>query len=111
MALMKSAAGTSTFFIAAHTFAKFYRGGRKSAREAQLVKQWRPEIVPIHVAEARLAGELLGRSGGSNSMDAILVATAALHGISEIFTTDPDDVGKLCYALDRTPRIAVVSAT
>ncbi len=112
MALMKSAAGTSIFFVAAHTLTEFHRGGSGTAREALLLKQWRPEILTIDAAEARLAGELLGRTGGNNSMDAIVVAAAALHGIDEIFTTDPDDIERLRNALGSgRARIAVVDAS
>ncbi len=80
-------------------------------REAQLVNQWRPEVLPINAAEARLEGELLGRTGGSNSMDAIVVSTAALHGIGEIFTTDPDDLVQLRNALVPAQPIAIVDVT
>lgn len=111
MALMKSAAGKSIFYVAAHTLAEFYRDGTTTAREAQLLNQWRPEILPIGAAEARLAGELLGRTGGNNSMDAIVVATAALHGMDEIFTTDPGDLERLRDSLPPARRrIAVVDA-
>lgn len=111
MALMKSAAGTSVFFVAAHTLAEFYRGGTSTAREAQLVHRWRPEVIPVGAAEGRLAGELLGRTSGTNSMDAIVVATAAMHRIDEIFTTDPTDIARLRDALDTSaPWIAIVAA-
>ncbi|MEO7039071.1 MAG: PIN domain-containing protein [Candidatus Elarobacter sp.] len=95
LALMKLAAGRSVLHVAAHTFAEFYRGGQQSAREAQLVKQWRPEIISIAAAEGKLAGELLARSNGDNSMDALVVAAAALHGIGEIYTSDPTDLRAL----------------
>jgi len=108
MAAMKLAAGKATFFIAAHTFTEFYRGGKITAREAQLINQWQPEVLFITDAEAKLGGELLGITGGENSMDAILVATAAFHRISEIFTTDPSDLLRLRESREALRTIAVV---
>jgi predicted nucleic acid-binding protein len=107
---MKAAAGTSILYVAAHTIAEFYRGGTRTAREAQLLNQWRPEILPIGIAEGKVAGELLAATGGDNSMDALVVACAALHGIDEIYTTDPDDLGQLCAELPRGRKIVVVDA-
>jgi len=96
---MKACAGNSILYVAGHTFAEFYRGGARTAREAQLVKQWRPEIVEVGSDEGKLAGELLATTRRANSMDALVVACAALHGIGEIYTTDPDDLRELCVHL------------
>jgi len=109
LALLKVAAGNSIFHIAGHSFAEFYRDGRQTAREAQLVRMWRPEIISITADEGKLAGTLLGTTGMSNSMDAIVVAVAALHGINKIFTSDPDDLTALRNALPARDRaIAIV---
>jgi predicted nucleic acid-binding protein len=108
MAALKVAAGSATFFIAAHTFTEFYRGGKTTAREAQLINQWRPEVLVITAAEAKLGGELLGAIDGENSMDAILVATAALHRINEIFTTDPADLLHLRSSRESLRTISIV---
>jgi predicted nucleic acid-binding protein len=111
MATMRLAAGKATFFIAAHTFTEFYRGGKTTAREAQLVNQWRPEILVITDAEAKFGGELLGATGGENSMAAILIATAALHRIDEIFTTDPGDLLRLRNSRVNLRTIAIVDVS
>ena len=72
---------------------------------------WRPEVLLVGEPEGRRAGELLGIVGGNDSMDALLVAVADLHTISEIFTTDPNDVERFCNARGaRSRRIAVVNA-
>ena len=58
-----------------------------------------------------LAGTLLATTRGSNSMDALLVAVAALHGLTHIFTTDIKDIAELVGALEPSPRrIAVTDA-
>lgn len=109
LALMKSAAGRSILYVGGHTFAEFYRGGSRTAREAQLLNQWRPEIVQVGMAEGKCAGELLAATGRDNSMDALVVACAALHGIAEIFTSDPDDLGELSARLPAgSPRLRIV---
>jgi predicted nucleic acid-binding protein len=101
LALMKIAAGNSILYVAGHTFAEFYRDGRQTAREAQLVRTWRPEIISVTADEGILAGKLLGQTGNSNSMDAIVVAVAEIHGITEVYTGDPDDLTALRNALPR----------
>ena len=49
---------------------------------------------------AKLAGTLLGRSGTSDAVDAIVVATAAVVS-AEIVTSDPDDLRVLIDVADR----------
>ena len=95
MALMQSAASKALFFIAGHSFAEFYRGGRRTAREALLVKQWRPEVVAIGSDEGKFAGELLAATRRDNTMDALVVSTAIMHRMDEILTSDPDDLEQL----------------
>jgi len=107
-ALMATTIGQAILYVAAHTIAEFYRGGRRSAGEARLLNLWRPEVLSIGADEGRLAGELLATTGGSNSMDALVVAAAAIHGITEIFTTDPDDLIALRDARPAAPtKIAI----
>jgi len=50
---------------------------------------------------AKLAGTLLGRTGTSDAVDAIVVATAALAG-AEIVTSDPGELRALTEAARRT---------
>jgi predicted nucleic acid-binding protein len=109
LALLKAAAGTAILLVGGHTFAEFYRGGTRTAREAHLVNQWRPEVVHVGSAEGKFAGELLAETGRDNSMDALVVACAALHSAQKIYTSDPDDLRGLCAHLPRGSRpIAVV---
>lgn len=49
-------------------------------------------------AIAKRAGELLGRTGTSDAVDAIVVATAIELEAATIFTSDPDDLGTLIDA-------------
>jgi predicted nucleic acid-binding protein len=91
-ALLKTIAGKSILYVASHTVAEFYREGATSAKQGLLARQWRVEYVPITVADGQLAGTLLGRSGGNNTMDALLVALASRGRFNYVFTSDPDDL-------------------
>ncbi len=110
MALMARAAGKALFFVCASTIAEFYRGGGKTAAEARLLNTWRPQVISIHEDVGRCAGELLARTGGANSMDALVVAAAMLRGVSEIFTTDLDDIEQLVGADTRAEGLVVTKA-
>lgn len=73
-------------------------GGRRQARLAFLLR-----ACVIHTpgeAVAKLAGTLLGRTGTSDAVDALVVATAALVS-AEIVTSDPRDLRVLIEATDR----------
>jgi hypothetical protein len=94
-ALLKAIAGNSILFVASHTVAEYYREGSTSAKQGLLARQWRVEYVPITLADGQLAGALLGRAGGKNSMDALLVAIASRGHFNYVLTSDPDDIERL----------------
>jgi len=98
-ALLKVVTGKSILFVAAQTVAEFYREGGASAKQGLLARQWRVEYVPITVTDGKLAGTLLGRTGGNNSMDALLVATASRGRFNYVITSDPDDLERLRASL------------
>jgi hypothetical protein len=94
-ALLKAIAGKSILFVASHTVAEFYREGAATAKQGLLARQWRVEYVPITMADGQLAGTLLSRNGGNNSMDALLIAIASRGRFDYVFTSDPDDLERL----------------
>jgi len=98
-ALMKASLGSSIAIVGAHCLAEFYRGGGRSAREAQLLNRWRVEMVPVVSEDGKLAGALLAATRRSNSMDALVVAVASRSRVGRIFTSDPGDIGLLREAL------------
>ena len=83
------------FCVLASTIAEFYRGGAQTASEARLFNAWHPEVVTIDEALARRAGVLLASTGGSNTLEALLVAGSIVCGASKIFTTDMIDIERL----------------
>ncbi|MDQ3092248.1 MAG: PIN domain-containing protein [Actinomycetota bacterium] len=51
-------------------------------------------IAPLDEPLARAAGELLGRTGTDDPVDAIVAQSAARHG-DVVLTSDPDDLQRL----------------
>ena len=96
---MEAARKRGLLYVSAHNYAEFYRGGARSAREARLVNQWRPQLLEVGLDEGKLAGELLAATGRDNSMDALVVAAAVKHAMDEIFTVDVNDIEQLCAAI------------
>ena len=78
--------------VAAPVIAEVWRGGRRSARLAHLLKACR--VDPADDPLARYAGELLGACGGDSTIDALVVAHAARCG-DDVLTTDPQDLTPL----------------
>jgi predicted nucleic acid-binding protein len=58
------------------------------------------EITPTDEAVGRRAGRLLGESGSSATIDAIVVATAVEAGGAVVLTGDPDDLSALASGHD-----------
>lgn len=74
-----------------------WRGG---ARQAMLSRILRSCVIdPTNDRVARDAGQLLGRSGSTDAVDAIVVASA-LRRHALIVTSDPDDIAMLWAAAD-----------
>ena len=97
---------------AASTLAEVLRGGPRDAPVHRILKSVKVE--PIDTARARLAGELLGRtglSGHSCALDALLAAVAlAQPRPVVILTSDPKDLAKLTEEPERPSRerVAVI---
>jgi predicted nucleic acid-binding protein len=62
------------------------------------------DVFPTEEATARLAGALLGRTGGTNTVDA-LVAAEAVIAAADLLTSDADDLRAL---LADHPNVTVV---
>ena len=71
--------------------AEAWRSGRQ-ARIARLLRAC--EVEPVDEALARRAGELLGRTGTDDPVDAIVAQSAASRG-DVVLTSDPTDMQRL----------------
>jgi predicted nucleic acid-binding protein len=91
--------------VSAVTLAEVLRGHPRDAAVHLLLKGCR--VDPVSTAVGRAAGELLGRTGRKDTIDAVVVATAAtLPAPVLVLTSDPSDLEALTADL---PGIAVVA--
>jgi predicted nucleic acid-binding protein len=80
--------------VSAVTLAEVLRGGRRDASVHALLRFCR--VSPVSAEIGREAGELLGRTGRKDTIDAIVAATAAtLPTPVRILTSDQNDLGGL----------------
>lgn len=77
--------------------AQVHRGDRDHARSDRVL-QAVDEYVPTTERIARRAGELLGRAGLADAIDAIVAAEAINGAPAAILTSDPDDLADLVMA-------------
>jgi predicted nucleic acid-binding protein len=78
--------------MSAVTVAEVWRGGPRSARVAALLDTL--EIVDVDEIIAKRAGVVLGEAASSNTLDALVVATAQAQRAA-VVTVDVDDVAPL----------------
>jgi predicted nucleic acid-binding protein len=76
--------------------AQVWRDGRRQAVIGRFLRRCVIDA-PTEKA-AKRAGELLGRTGTSDAVDALVVATAVERGATMILTTDPGDLKALVEA-------------
>jgi hypothetical protein len=80
--------------------AQVWRDGR--GRQASLARALRDiDVRPILASDGRKAGELLAAAGSTDAIDAT-VALLAGPG-DRVYTSDPDDLRKLCGRRGTTP--------
>jgi predicted nucleic acid-binding protein len=92
--------------ISAVTLAETLRGGPRDARAHSMLKG----VVqrPVTSELGRAAGELLGRTGRPDTVDAIVAATAGGLGLRvRILTSDPRDLRALTAEMDVVTVVAV----
>jgi hypothetical protein len=73
-----------------------WRDGARQALLARLLSGCKIELIDGRLARA--AGELLGRAGGNDGVDAVVVLSAARRG-GIVYTSDPGDLRKLMECL------------
>lgn len=84
--------------VPAGVVGQVWRGGARQARLARFLRLAEVVIVPLDEDLARAAGELCGRAGTSDVVDASVVLVA--HGEGDgVVTSDPDDLRRLSPAV------------
>lgn len=104
-ALIRTArqAGLS-LIVPAGALGQVWRDGSRQARLAGFLRTSRgPELVTLDGRTARAAGELCGRAGTTDVIDASVALCARQRG-HDVVTSDPDDIRRLDASL---PLIAV----
>ncbi len=82
----------------------------RSSRQVQLRRLLRGcEIVAFAPEEVHEVGELLGRAGSSDVVDAHVLVTASRSG-SSVITSDEEDLGRLSNCLQRPVTLHQVQA-
>ena len=78
--------------VSAAALAEVWRGGVRSARLAQFLATC--SVEPVSETLARAAGEALAVVRRGDTIDALVMASAAQRG-DAVLTSDPDDLGRL----------------
>ena len=82
--------------VSTPVLAQAWRGSPRQALLAKFLRGCVQDAPSVDVA--RFAGQLLGRTGKRDAVDAIVVATAITVGAAYIFTSHPGDLDVLCKA-------------
>ncbi|WP_329241266.1 PIN domain-containing protein [Actinoallomurus sp. NBC_01490] len=82
--------------VSTPVLAQVWRNGRKQAVIGRFLR--RCVVDAPNESTAKRAGELLGRTGTSDAVDALVVATAIERGATTILTSDPNDLKALVDA-------------
>lgn len=88
--------GAQRLIIVSPVITQVWRDGAKQAMLARFLRGC--TIVEPSKSTAQAAGVLLGASGTSDAVDALVVATAIEYSASAIVTSDPGDIARLCDA-------------
>lgn len=92
--------------VSAVTLAETLRGGPRDARVHSLLRGAEQE--PVTPELGRAAGELLGRTGRADTVDAVVAVTAQRLGQRvRILTSDPDDLRVLTADMDGVSVVTV----
>lgn len=83
-----------TLVVPAGVVAQAWRDGRRQARLARLLGSPLCRVEPLDDTDARAAGQLLGRTGTTDVVDAT-VAVIARRRHLRVITSDPDDLRRL----------------
>jgi hypothetical protein len=98
--LRNAAAAGIKVFLPSAALAQAWRGGSRQARLAHALRHVeRASFDEVAIA----AGELCGRAGTEDVVDASVALVAARPGITHVYTSDEQDIGHLLSIL-RTKR-------
>jgi hypothetical protein len=82
--------------------AQAWRGGPRQARLAQALRHMDRASFD---ERAQGSGELCGRAGSDDVVDASVALVAARPGVTHVYTSEPDDLRHLLGILKATPQV------
>jgi predicted nucleic acid-binding protein len=94
--LKRAAAAEVPILVPLAAQAQAWRGGPKQARLAQALRYVEPASFDV---VSRESGELCGRAGTDDVVDASVALVAARPGVTHICTSDDDDIRHLLGVL------------
>lgn len=98
--------GEGVVVASAVTLAEVLHGAPRDAAVHRVLS--RIDVAPVTARIGRSAGELLGQTGGSNAVDAVVAATAlAQPGPVVVLTSDVPDLTRLTAGHERVRVVAV----
>ncbi len=86
--------GGGTIRVPAGVVGQVWRGGARQATLARLLGSKLVVVQALDDRTARAAGQLCGRSGTKDVIDASVIVTARTHGLP-VVTSDPHDLRRL----------------
>lgn len=87
--------------VPAGALSQAWRGGPRQARLARAVS----DLEPASFDDVALAaGELCWKSGTADVIDASVALVAARPEVTHLYTSDPEDLGRLLHAAGRKRR-------
>ena len=96
----RRARGSRSMIVTTPVLTQVWQSGPRQAGLCRFLKGCQLDSPSESVAKR--AGELLGRAGTSDAVDALVVATAIEMEAATIFTSDPDDLKALLEVSEAT---------
>jgi predicted nucleic acid-binding protein len=87
--------------------AEWWRAGKREKERATILRSLR--IEPLHEYIARLAGAAVGLVRGAGTIDAIVMASAAVRS-DTVYTSDPEDLAALQLGMRQFAAVQIVRA-
>jgi hypothetical protein len=107
-AILRAAQQGRSIIVPSVVLAQALRGGQRDAPVNRVLKS--VQFVPAATASlARQAGVLLGATGTTDVVDALVVAEALNQLPATILTSDPDDIRRLAMSAPGHARVQILT--
>jgi len=107
--LRAASSSSAQLFVPTGVIGQVWRGTPQQTRLNQALKQCRP--IPLDENTARLAGQMCGRTGTTDVIDAVIAVVAhnsLRYGEASVLTSDPEDFSALLAVMNSAARVVPV---